>query len=105
MGTTPARENRLGRLLAHKWFWLMPSLLVVAGTVAVIPAAIDYVRTGSVEPATHHWSRFFAMSFGYSLALIMTATRLVDITLDLLIDRLAYLRDRVNADMWNVSPP
>ena len=76
----------------------------VAGTLAVIPAAIDYVRTGHVEPATHHWSRFFAMSFAYSLALILAATRLVDITLDLLIDRLAYLRDRVNADAWNVSP-
>ena len=45
------------------------------------------------------------MSFTYSLALIMSATRLVDITLDPLIDRLAYLRDRANADMWKVSPP
>lgn len=105
LGTTPARESRLGRLLAHRWFWLAPSLLIVAGTIAIVPAAIDYVRTGHVEPATHHWSRFFAMSFAYSLALILAATRLVDITLDLLIERLAYLRDRVNADAWNVSPP
>ena len=37
------------------------------------------------------------MSFAYSLALILAATRLVDITLDLLIERLAYLRDQLDA--------
>lgn len=100
LGTTPARASRLGRLLAHRWFWLMPALLVVAGTLVIGPAAVDYMRTGHVEPATHHWSRFFAMSFAYSLALILTATRLVDITLDLLIERLAYLRDQVIAGAW-----
>jgi glycosyltransferase involved in cell wall biosynthesis len=100
LGTTPARESRLARLLAHPWFWLMPSLLLVAGTLAVGPAAIDYMRTGHVEPVTHHWSRFFAMSFAYSLALILMATRLVDITLDLLIERLAYLREQAGADAW-----
>ena len=100
LGTTPARASRLARLLAHRWFWLIPSLLVLAGTVAVGPAAIDYMRTGHVEPATHHLSRFLAMSFAYSLALILAATRLVDITLDLFNERLAYLRDQAGAAAW-----
>src|SRR5262249_28929876 len=30
LGTTAARESRLGRLLANRWFWLVPSFLVLA---------------------------------------------------------------------------
>ena len=57
-----------------------------------MPALFDYLATGRVEPRVHHWSRFFAMSTAFSLAFILTATRLLDITLDLLADRLEYLR-------------
>ena len=91
-------RDRLGRFLAHRWFWLVPVALIAAGTLAVGPATIDYIRTGKVEPASHHWSRFFAMSFAYSIAFILSATRLVDITLDLLVDRLRYLRAQVDSE-------
>lgn len=90
-GSLPS-SDRVGRFLAYRWFWFAPLGLIVAGTVAIWPAMIDYLRTGTVDPSTHHWSRFFAMSFAYSIAFILVATRLVDITLDLLVDRVAYLR-------------
>jgi glycosyltransferase involved in cell wall biosynthesis len=95
------RRSRLGRLLAHRWFWLLPLALVVLGTIAIGPATVDYVRTGKLEPATHHWSRFFVMSFAYSLAFIIASARLLDITLDLVTERVVYMRQQVDAGTWN----
>jgi len=91
------RRDPIGRLLAHRFFWLLPLALVVIGTVAIGSATIDYVRFGRIDPESHHWSRFFTMSFAYSCAFILAITRLVDITLDLLIDRVAYLREHFTA--------
>jgi len=92
------RDDLMGRLLAHRLFWLVPVLLIVAGTVVIAPAMIDYVATGRVDLTTHHWSRLFAMSFGYSIAFILAAARLIDITLNLLTDRLVYLRDQLEGE-------
>jgi len=82
----------VGAVLSHPAFWLLPLVLVGLGTLAVAPAAIDRIITGYIDPAAHHWSRFFAMSFAYSLAFILAAARLLDITLDLLGDRVTFLR-------------
>jgi hypothetical protein len=79
-------------VLSHRAFWLFPIALVVLGSLAVAPAALDRISSGSIDPAAHHWSRFFTMSFAFSLALILTSVRLVDITLDLMAGRVAYLR-------------
>lgn len=96
----PRAQNMMGRLLAHRWFWLLPLALIAVGTIAIGPATLDYARTGHIDPSSHHWSRFFTMAFAYSAAFILATTRLVDITLDLLIERVAYLREHFNADAW-----
>lgn len=96
-GTARARDP-ISRLLAHRYFWLLPLALIVIGTIAIGPATLDYIRFGHIDTESHHWSRFFTMSFTYSSAFILAVTRLVDITLDLLIDRVAYLRDHFAAD-------
>jgi glycosyltransferase involved in cell wall biosynthesis len=85
----------VGTLLAHRGFWLVPIALVVLGSAAVAPAALDRIATGFIDPATHHWSRFFAMSFALSLAFILASARLINITLDLLAERVAFLRSGV----------
>lgn len=86
------RTGLLGRLLSHHYFLALPAGLIAAGIIFITPALLDYIATGRVEPRVHHWSRFFGMSTAFSLAFILTATRLLDITLDLLADRLDYLR-------------
>ena len=86
------RAGPVGAVLSHRAFWLFPIALVVLGSLAVAPAALDRIATGFIDPATHHWSRFFAMSFAFSLALILASARLVNITLDLMAERVAFLR-------------
>ena len=75
------------------------------GTLIIAPAAVDYVRTGHVDPAVHHWSRFFAMSFAFSLAFILSSARLLDITLDLLADRVTFLRSGVSISSDRPAAP
>jgi glycosyltransferase involved in cell wall biosynthesis len=87
-----SRRGPVGRLLSHRAFWLVPFILIALGALAIAPAAVDYLGTGHIDPAAHHWSRFFAMSFAFSLAFILTSARLLDITLDLLADRVTFLK-------------
>ncbi len=82
----------VGAVLSHRLFWLLPIALVGIGALAIGPAVTDYVRTAHVDASKHHWSRFFTMSFTFSVALILTSARLVDITLDLLADRVSFLK-------------
>ncbi len=86
-----------------RYRWIVPAGLAAVGTWSIAPAALDYFRTGVVDAATHHWSRFMTMSFAFSIAFVLAAARLVDITLDLLADRLAYLRPQSAQD--RPAPP
>jgi hypothetical protein len=95
----------VGRLLSHRAFWLVPFVLIALGTLAIAPAAVDYFGTGHIDPAAHHWSRFFAMSFAFSLAFILTSARLLDITLDLLADRVTFLRSGAAIPSEAAPPP
>jgi glycosyltransferase involved in cell wall biosynthesis len=95
----------VGTVLSHPLFWLVPVALIVVGALAIAPAALDYVRTGHIDPTTHHWSRFFAMSFAFSLAFILASARLLDITLDLLADRVAFLKSGVAISSENAPTP
>jgi hypothetical protein len=79
-------------VLSRPVFWLAPAALLILGTALVIPSALELVRTG----ATYlHWSRFVAMSFCHSTALILLVAGLVHYVLDLLECQLGYLRARV----------
>ena len=78
----------LGRILLTRWFWVVPAALVVLGGALVVSALVDLIQTGHTD---EHWSRFLVMSFLYSLAAALVATRLVDAFLDRVSDRLRYL--------------
>jgi len=78
-------------LLESPFFWVLPAVLVLAGGLLVLPSFLQLVRTGATY---EHWSRFIAMSFLLSVAIILIATRACDYILSLLEDRLVFLRDR-----------
>jgi glycosyltransferase involved in cell wall biosynthesis len=98
------RRGVVGAFLSHRAFWLVPFALISLGALAIAPSAIDYAGTGHIDPATHHWSRFFAMSFAFSVAFILASARLLDITLDLLADRVAYLKSGVAISSEAAAP-
>ena len=50
---------------------------------------VDYLTTGHVY---EHWSRVVASSFFFSIAMVLSVTRLVGYALDLLAQRMAHLR-------------
>jgi len=72
-------------------FWVVPLLLMFLGGLLVLPSFLELVRTGATY---EHWSRFIAMSFLFSLAIILLTTRACDYILDLLESRLEFLRRR-----------
>jgi hypothetical protein len=63
--------------------------LLVLGGALVAPSFLELVRTGATY---EHWSRFIAMGVAVGVALTLVVTRVVDFSLDLLRDRLTYLR-------------
>lgn len=87
-GDSRSLSDRLERFFSRSWFWAVPAALTAAGVALVIPSILQLVRTGATY---EHWSRFIAMSFLCSIALILVVTRGVDYVLNLLSDRLQYL--------------
>jgi glycosyltransferase involved in cell wall biosynthesis len=73
------------------YFWTIPVLLMLVGGVLVLPSFLQLVRTGATY---EHWSRFIAMSFLFSAAIVLLTTRACDYILDLLESRLDFLRRR-----------
>jgi hypothetical protein len=88
------KRTAIGRLFDSGWFWAVPFALTGIGVALVIPSFLELVRTGATY---EHWSRFIAMSFFCSLALILVVTRAIDYVLQLVAERLAYLHP-VTAD-------
>ena len=81
-------ENMASRFFNSGLFWLVPLALTAIGVALVVPSFLQLVRTGATY---EHWSRFIAMSFFCSVALILVVTRAIDYVLQLVADRLAYL--------------
>jgi glycosyltransferase involved in cell wall biosynthesis len=77
------------RRVATTVFWSMVAALIAVGSFLVAPSVVELVRTGSTY---EHWSRFIAMSSLFSCALVLVVAKVVDVSLDLLAARLAYLR-------------
>jgi len=88
-------EGKRGSRNLLDWFfsnwlpWLVPPLLLVGGSLLVLPSFLELVRTGSTY---EHWSRFIAMSFCWELASIIAVTAVIDYVLGLLSAQLAYNR-------------
>jgi glycosyltransferase involved in cell wall biosynthesis len=80
--------DRIKPFVASGWFWSLPLLLVGAGVALVVPSFLELVHTGATYG---HWSRFIAMSFLCSTALILIVMRAIDYVLDLISERLQYL--------------
>jgi hypothetical protein len=78
-----------GRRAATVLLWTVVGSFVGVGAFLVAPSVVELVRTGSTY---EHWSRFIAMSCLFSCALILVVAKLVDLSLDLLAARVAYLR-------------
>jgi glycosyltransferase involved in cell wall biosynthesis len=77
--------------LHSRSFWAVPVLLMLAGGLLVLPSFFQLIRTGATY---EHWSRFIAMSFLFSAAIILLTTRACDYILNLLEDRLGFMRRR-----------
>jgi len=69
--------------------WVVVPLLLLAGSLLVLPSFLELVRTGATY---EHWSRFIAMSFCWSVAFIIIVTWIVDYTLGLISAQLAFMR-------------
>ncbi len=91
--------GRLERVLEAPAFWLIPLAMVLAGVILVIPSFIQLVQTGATY---EHWSRFIAMSFLCSSALILVVTRAMDYVLQLVAERLVYLETKEDAVVYTV---
>jgi glycosyltransferase involved in cell wall biosynthesis len=83
--------NATKSFLQGRYFWLVPTLLVIGGGALVVPSFLQLVQTGATY---EHWSRFIAMSLCFSAAIILVTTRICDYILGLLEDRLEYLHSR-----------
>jgi glycosyltransferase involved in cell wall biosynthesis len=79
-----------GWFFRQRWVWLVPIGLLLIGGWLVWPAFLQFIRTGQVF---EHWSRFVAMMFFFSTAAIIVVCKIVDHCLNLLADRLAYLKE------------
>lgn len=78
-----------GWLFSRRWFWVLPVMMTVIGTLFVGRALLHYLQTGEV---IEHWSRFVAMMFFLTLSAILSITKIMDFTLNLLAEHLAYLK-------------
>ncbi|MGH9721346.1 MAG: glycosyltransferase family 2 protein [Bryobacteraceae bacterium] len=84
-----AGRGKLGAFFTWRYFWLVPLALMAAGGWLVMPSLVELIRTGSTY---EHWSRFIAMSFLFSAAVILIVTAALNYFLDLVGAQLAYVR-------------
>lgn len=93
--TPTSLMSRASAVFRSRWFWAIPLLLLLAGSALILQSFVQRVSTGvTVE----HWSRFVVMSFSYSVALILCVTRVIDYLLDLVSERLTYLKSLTMAE-------
>lgn len=79
-----------GWIFSRCWFWAIPTGLLAAGTAFVVEPLRSFVASGEV---TAHWSLFVSMMGCFSCAAILVVAKTVDYCLNLLADRLSYLKD------------
>ena len=75
------------RLFKSRYFWFLPFGLVAAGGALVLGSAVELLETGHTN---EHWSRYVAMTFCFSTAIILAVIRGIDYVLNLVEERLRY---------------
>lgn len=83
----------LGWFFGRRWFWIVPALLLVIGSGFVWKGFVQLVTTGHV---TEHWSHFIAMMTCFTVASIFSVCKVVDYSMNMLADRLGYLKTMVD---------
>ncbi len=84
-----ATQKLLRAFFSGPFVWLVSLVLLLAGGLLVLPSFLELLSTGATY---EHWTRFIGMSFLVSISLFLVITRLFDYVLDLLADRLRYLK-------------
>ncbi|MBI2118349.1 MAG: glycosyltransferase family 2 protein [Elusimicrobia bacterium] len=82
-------EPIFNKFFKSRFYWYCIITMIIFGVALVLPSYLDHVRTGATY---EHWSRFIAMSYLISTAFILIITRMLDYILDLIWDRLNYLK-------------
>ena len=91
------RKHRwAGRFFRNRFFWVAPALCTAAGVALVFSSLVQRVETGGTD---EHWSRYVAMTFCLSVALILAVTRILDYCLTLVSSRVHYLRVLLPRDL------
>jgi glycosyltransferase involved in cell wall biosynthesis len=78
----------IGALIASSFFWVVPLSFFFIGGLLVLPSFKELILYGATY---EHWSRFIAMAFLYSIAIILIGTRIIDHFLNMIIRRLKYI--------------
>jgi glycosyltransferase involved in cell wall biosynthesis len=85
-------RSRLTRwFFQTRWFWSVPIGLSLVGASLVISSLLERLTTGMTY---EHWSKYVVMSFCFASAIVLSVTRVIDYVLNLVGDRLEYLRMR-----------
>jgi glycosyltransferase involved in cell wall biosynthesis len=79
-----------GQFLRGRWMWIVTGSFLLGATLLVLPSFLELVRTGGTY---EHWSRFIAASVLAAVSVTILVARVMDVTLDLLSARLAYMRE------------
>ena len=96
------RGHRIGhRFFRSPWFWFAPALFTAFGCLQVFSSVMGRLRTGGTA---EHWSRYVAMTFWVSTALILAVTRIIDDFLVMVAARLYYLDHLFEAGSGRAKP-
>jgi hypothetical protein len=102
-GGTPVRSNfeLISAWIEGRAFWVLPSILIVAGGWLVYPSYRELVTTGATY---EHWSRFIVMSFLVGTAMLLLITRGLAYILDVLGERLVYVHGLLREKLAMSAP-
>jgi glycosyltransferase involved in cell wall biosynthesis len=102
-GEIAERGHKLiARFFRSPWFWAVPVLAMVIGALLVLSSVLERLRTGGTY---EHWSRYVAMTFCGSTALILAVTRVIDNFLEMVAARVHYLGHLFAADAGPTQSP
>ena len=96
-GEIRARDKKVtARFFRSRWFWIVPALFAAAGVGLVLSSVIERLRTGGTY---EHWSRYVAMTFWLSNALILSVARVIDYCIGMVSNRVNYLSKQLALDL------